>query len=120
MLAPSFVREDGGLLFLESKSHDVGRLDALDIDTGRPLWTYVFPSIRRMASTNRILHDMSAATLPVIDQAWSKVRSHPPRGAFPVPLAALLAERETPGRRFKPAGAVPVVLDPWPLAAQKP
>jgi hypothetical protein len=106
------VREDDGLIFIESlATRGVERLDALDIKTGRPLWTYVFPSFWRMASTVSFLHD--PATTPGDATEWGWIQAHRPGGAFSIPLKAL-REKVGPGGVPGAGAPVPVILDPGP------
>jgi hypothetical protein len=107
------IREDGGLLLIESCGMTACRLDAVEVRTGRPLWAYVFPSFLKMASTSSFL----AACVPpphetIDEQAWVEIRLHPPGGAYEVPPEA--AAPPPPRDRGTPPTRAPVILDPGP------
>ena len=107
------IREDGGLLLLESCGRTACRLDVVEVRTGRPLWAYVFPSFLKMASTSSFLAACVPPPLETIDeQAWVEIRSHPPGGAYAVPPEA--AAPPPPRGGGTPPTRAPVILDPGP------
>jgi hypothetical protein len=106
------IREDGGLLLLESCGTTACRLDALEVRTGRPIWAYVFPSFLQLASTSSFLACTASPTRSIDEQAWVEIRSHPPGGAYVVPPEG--ATPLPPRGRGTPPTRAPVILDPGP------
>ena len=108
------LKADGGLLFVESRSSEVGRLDALDAMTARPLWTYVYPSTLRVGSWTAFL-PFPETKAPTYQGAWAEVSRNPPRGAFPVSPEASLTPGH--GRNLSPSRReiARVVIDPGPV-----
>jgi hypothetical protein len=109
------VRQDGDIIFLESQSWTVGRLDALDAVGERPLWTYVFPSTPQVGSWSSFLPKPEPEKMTFGEPGWAEIRRSPPSGVFPVPLE-VVAERSAAtrarDRHLDRSGAAPVILDP--------
>jgi hypothetical protein len=112
------IRPVADLLLVESNSDVGGRLDAFDLATGLPLWTFVYPSFLTLSSTNGLSDDKP----PVRDGSeWPRVRSNPPGGAFRIPSDVYATRDGTPrAGGFRPDRRAPVTLDPGPPSPPTP
>lgn len=107
------LSEEGRLLFIESLSWTVGRLDAFDLQSGQPLWTYVFPTTPRLGSFSPLLGPAHAPAQGSPAEVWNAVSAKPPRGPVPVPEGGPEPTHERLyNKRFDSPGPGPVLLDP--------
>lgn len=91
--------EADGVILIESNSWDFGTLDAVPVETGVPLWRFVFPAESPLRAS-RFSVPFRAARFSA--SAWQELQENPPP-------ALVAVEPPLPLQRYQPASLNPLL-----------
>ena len=112
--------ERRGRLFIESESWQFGTLDCIDLESGRPLWRYVFPAAPVLLSTGVF---PPGWVQRLSKSAWRELQDNPPPPltvlARPIPLEEYLQGQLMEDREGLRASG-PAIFDPAGIRSRAP
>lgn len=112
--------ERRGRLFIESMSWQFGALDCIDLESGRPLWRYVFPAAPVLLSTGVFPPGWVQG---LSKSSWRELQDNPPPPltvlARPIPLEEYLQGQLMEDREGLRASGRPV-FDPAGIRSRAP